>query len=29
VGDRATIEPALRALQMGEVEVRGIEEFVR
>jgi zinc protease len=28
VGDRATVEPALRALQMGEVEVRGIEEFV-
>lgn len=29
VGDRATIEPALRALPFGSVEVREVEEFVK
>ena len=29
VGDRATIEPALRALPFGSLEVREVEEFVK
>jgi zinc protease len=29
VGDRATVEAGLRALPLGEVEIRTIEEFVR
>lgn len=29
VGDRATIEAGLRALPMGQVEIRAVEEFVR
>ena len=29
VGDRASIEPTLRALNLGEVQVRPVEEFVK
>jgi hypothetical protein len=29
VGDRATVEPALRALNLAPVEIRDAAEFVR